>query len=76
MELFAYKVKFDSDNDPIPVTQDGTYPDSTFNTFIEALYSVFIVLANDGWSTIYFDHYRAVGGASSTIFFLTLLSFG
>ena len=76
MELFAYKVKFDADNKPVSMDEKGEYPASNFNTFLQAFYSVFIVLANDGWSAIYFDCYRAVSGLSSTLFFLTLLSFG
>lgn len=67
MELFAYTVAKDD---------DGNYPDSTFNTFIDAFISVFIVLANDGWSTIYVNHYRSVGPLKSSLFFITLLMIG
>jgi len=74
MDLFAYKVKF-NEEDQYDL-EDGSYPDSHFNTFLEAFVSVFIVLANDGWSTIYFNHYRSVGATSSTIFFISLLIFG
>jgi hypothetical protein len=34
------------------------------------------VIANDGWTPIYFDHYRAAGAVRSTIFFLGLLVLG
>ena len=44
MELFAYKI-----HDP--------NIESTFNNFIESFISVFIVLANDGWTKIYLAHY-------------------
>jgi voltage-dependent calcium channel L type alpha-1D len=77
MELFAYRVKFDQNDKPVDFQeQNGTYPDSTFNTFIEAIISVFIVLANDGWSTVYITHYRATGWLKSTIFFVSLLIIG
>jgi len=82
MELFAYKVKFDEDDWPIQGgdesigQMEGTYPDSTFNTFLEAFVTVFIVLANDGWSTIYINHYRATGWLKSTVFFVSLLIIG
>ena len=69
MELFAYKVLFDENNVPSP---DGSPPASHFNNFLEASISVFIVIANDGWSTIYFDHYRAIGWAMPTFFFIGL----
>lgn len=73
MELFAYSVKFDADGHP---SEDGTFPDSTFNTFLEAFVSVFIILANDGWSTIYINHFRASGWMKSTFFFVSLLIIG
>ena len=72
MEVFAYKAKFTNGN-PDP---NGEYPNSNFNYFLEAFASVFIVLANDGWSLIYFNHFRAVNGTVSTLFFVTLLIFG
>jgi hypothetical protein len=75
MELFAYKIKFDANGLPTD-SEDGNYPDSTFNTFLEAFVSVFIILANDGWSTIYINHYRAAGWMKSTFFFVTLLIIG
>lgn len=37
--------------------------------------SVFIILANDGWSTIYINHYR-ISGVKSTFFFISLLVIG
>lgn len=77
MELFAYSVKFDADDRPMSfATPGGTYPDSTFNTFLESFISVFIILANDGWSTVYITHYRATGWLKSTVFFVSLLIIG
>lgn len=92
MELFGYKVAYRQDADvPIvdyepklnltsgELTVDSAsvnFPDSTFNTFVEAVASVFIVLANDGWSTIYIYHARAVGSVLATLYFLLLLIFG
>ena len=66
MELFAAKCSFDESD--VPIVGDyadgidgveGRIPDSNFNNFFDAVLSVFIVLANDGWSTIFFDHARA-----------------
>jgi hypothetical protein len=34
------------------------------------------VIANDGWSSIYFDHYRVLGGGISTLFFIGLVVLG
>ena len=57
MEVFAYNVAF-NDLGYFDLGRGG-YPDSNFNYFLEAVASVFIVLANDGWSTIFFNHYRS-----------------
>lgn len=74
MELFAREVRFDSDGHPDK--ENGKSPDSNFDHFLEAFATVFIVLANDNWSTIFFDHYRAGKAVSSTIFFVSLLLLG
>ena len=63
MELFAYKLH-------------GIDQESTFNSFIESFISVFIVLANDGWTKIYLAHYQVANPISTTLFFITLLSIG
>jgi hypothetical protein len=74
MELFGNKVKFDSDGNID--SKNGTSPDSNFDYFLEAFASVFIVLANDGWSTIYFNHARVMGPALCSLYFLSLLIIG
>ena len=88
MELFSGTVSFD-END-VPLLDDykdgvdnmkGTLPDSTFNTLIDAFLTVFIILTNDGWTTIYFNHARAFRAndksiATPLIFFVCLLIIG
>jgi hypothetical protein len=59
MDMFGYKVKI-TDDDKVSLKY-GSSPASNFNYFLEAFTSVFIVLANDGWSTIYFNHARVFG---------------
>jgi voltage-dependent calcium channel L type alpha-1D len=80
-ELFAWRVKFDMNNIPIkePLENkdlEGDFPLANFNTFNEALFSVFIVLANDEWVNIMADHYRAESGIASVPFFMSLLFLG
>lgn len=50
MEIYSHLVKDAKPN------QDQIYPKSNFNNLYEAVLSVFIVLANDGWSKIYLTH--------------------
>jgi voltage-dependent calcium channel L type alpha-1D len=62
MQLFAYEVSFDDSNVPIenafadPSNIKGTQPWWNFDNFLDSSLSVFIVLANDGWTSIYFDY--------------------
>lgn len=90
--MFANKVAFNLNDEPEePISnKDGVlltdyrslmkqgiaFPDSTFNTWMEAFTTVFIVLANDGWSTIYINHYRSTGITKPSIFFISLLVIG
>lgn len=75
LEVYAYRVKFNLDN-KLDLSDEGIYPRSNFNTPINALLSVFIVLANDGWSEIYSTHARATDFISSTFFFIVILILG
>jgi hypothetical protein len=43
---------------------------------LDAFLSVFIVLANDGWVSIYLDHYRATNSYVASAFFISLLIVG
>lgn len=83
MELFSYTIAFDENNMPVEDPYGdgidnvkGTPPSWNFNNFLDATLSVFIVLANDGWSTIFFDHQRVLHGVIPSIFFISLLVVG
>lgn len=52
MEIFAFQVRIDSNGVPNP--EEGSYADANFNNFLEGFYVVFVILVNDGWSTIFF----------------------
>lgn len=72
MELFAYKLPQNLDEDLLKYNHR-----SNFDTFLEAFVSVFIVLANDGWTRVYISHYRHTNSPiSSSIFFFTLVTLG
>ena len=88
MELFAFKIAFNDIassqriSNILNETQGTTnpsvfFPESTFNTINEAIASVFIILANDGWSTIYILHTRGeVSQPLPAIYFLLVLVLG
>ena len=68
MEIFAYRV-------PIKKLETPQHQ-SNFNNVLDAFLSVFIVLANNGWMTLFVDHYRASGSYVSSAFFISLLIIG
>ena len=84
--MFSYQLKFNEKNEAVkyfsPNITDKVYayPDSNFNNFLNGFISVFIVIAGDGWSTIYFDHYRygVQNGEpyAAGIFFISLVILG
>lgn len=65
MELYAYRVT-------APEYQNV----SNFNNLIDSFLTVFIVIANDGWSSVFFSHYRSTNPYSSTLYFVSLLIIG
>jgi cation channel sperm-associated protein 4 len=75
LELFAYKESFTADDkyDPSP---NGIYPKINFNTPFSSFISVFIVLANEGWSQLYQNAYRSTDPWSTSIFFYSLVTIG
>lgn len=73
MELFAYKLPKGVEAEEL--LKYNHRPN--FDTFLEAFISVFIILANDGWTRVYINHYRYTNNPIvSSIFFFSLLTFG
>ena len=85
MQLFSNKLRFDYKNQPIlyftplndTISANFSYPDSNFDTFPDAVISVFIVLAG-GWTNLFFDTIRASESQPylSYLFFISLIIFG
>ncbi len=74
LELFSQKVKF-NDDDEVDL-KNGTAPEMNFDSFLSSLYSVFIVLANDGWTIVYFDYYRGYDPILATVYMISLILIG
>jgi len=74
-ELFAYQVKIGEGG--LPNNAAGYYADSNFNNFLEGFLACFIVMVNDGWSTIFFTHAKAADyPIKAYIYFILLLLLG
>jgi hypothetical protein len=84
MELYSHKLRFNRENELVDTfsgQKDDTsnkfsIPASNFNNFLNATLSIFIIFANDGWTVIFNDHYRAVGGLGASAFFLSIVVLG
>ena len=79
-EFFAFKMAFDQNDLPVEgfiyfdseigqTHKEGFYPDFNFNTFIESVTTVFIFLAVDGWSGVYYNLARMPGINKTLSFF-------
>lgn len=55
---------------------NGKYPSSNFNEFYNAFTTIFIILTNDGWATIYYNYYRAVDSTIASLYFISLIILG
>ena len=83
MEFYAQKVRFNFDMEKVEyfgshnnTSKLFSVPPANFDNFVNSILTVFVVLANDGWTPIYWDHYRVAGKMGSTIYFHFLVVFG
>jgi hypothetical protein len=57
-ELFSHKVKINPKTNQVDYV-DGTSPMFNFDTFINSLMTMFLILVNDYQSVVYYNHYRS-----------------
>lgn len=84
-EIYSYKLSFDVNENPIQndynfekgMMMKGHSPDYNFDTFIDSFISVFIVLSAQGWSSIYYNVFRAevIHPVVTILFFYSLYIF-
>lgn len=76
MELFAYDVNFNDDDDIVPIGTPGSHPPrENFNTFYIGLITIFVVFIGEDWNTVMYNHERATG-VMAIFFFVFLFIFG
>ena len=84
MEMFSNTLRFNYNNDPIPYYSNSSnetslihsYPAYNFDNISDASMTVFVGLANDGWTTLYFNHARVNGLGAASAFFISLVVLG
>lgn len=75
LEVFGFKAKLNPYTNEID-NVNGISPDNNFDTFLDSFTTVFMVLTNESMSEIFYNYYRTVGAAVSTIFFISLVIIG
>ena len=72
MELFAFRVKFNNEDQELPLNTDdvneGYYPRASFNTFGIGFTTIFIVFIGEDWNWVMYDHHRSQGIGCIIIF--------
>ena len=73
MEFFAYRIAY-NDADQLDL-DNGEYPRTNFNTFLEGITTIFITLTGDSWNLIMYRHIRQ-NYAVGLLYFVSLVIFG
>lgn len=73
-ELFAFKVKFD-ENGNFSTSATAESPRNNFDSFVNAIITIFIVLTGETWNKIMYDAYR-YQKYLSLAFFISLIMIG
>lgn len=74
-ELFAYNVYFDENGNYTSNPAKGESPRNNFNSFVDAIITIFIVLTGEQWNKIMYDSYR-YEKYTALAFFLSLIMIG
>ena len=75
-ELYSYHVRFLPDGKATKKYWLGESKRLNFDTFWDALVTVFVVLTSDGWNFIMYDHVRTSDGPIAIGFFFSIQLFG
>lgn len=73
-ELFAYKIKFD-ENGNFSSSSSAESPRNNFDSFVNAIITIFIVLTGETWNLIMYDAYR-YEKYTAIFFFISLIIIG
>ena len=72
--MFAGRLKFGPNGEYDPV--NGIPPRYNFDTLLNTLLSIFIVLIGDNWNEMMYGCMRCTNEITAAIYFIILLSFG
>ena len=75
-ELYAYKVRFLPDGKATKDYAVGTSNRLNFDSFADAMVTVFVIITSDGWNFLMYDHVRTSSGLTAIVFFFSIQLFG
>ena len=78
MELYAYRVRVDEEGNPLDDLKDpnGLVPDQNFDTFFQAMLTVFCLLVNEDWHITLYQYTRASNRAKAFFYIGTCVIIG
>lgn len=69
-------VRFKDDGEVTQNYASGTSPRENFDTFLNGMITIFILLTNESWNLITYNYLRAFGNWIPVIFFVSVVVFG
>jgi len=76
MELFAYRIRFDENGDVSSDVINGSSPRLNFDTFLNGLITVFVLLTSEDWNAVTYDHNRGLNSWLPAIYFVFVVILG
>ena len=79
MQLFAGKLKFDANHDPITdieIASQTISPRENFDNIAEAVITVFQIFIGEQWNLIFYDCSRSTDGIAAVLYFSGVICFG
>ncbi|KRX08462.1 hypothetical protein PPERSA_12943 [Pseudocohnilembus persalinus] len=76
IEFFAYKIRFEEDGSVAEVLQQGKSPRVNYDTFLHGIVATFVLLTNEDWNAVLYDHMRGIGNWIPSIYFIIVVVIG
>jgi hypothetical protein len=61
LDLYAYTIRFDDFGEPLPnIIENTESPRTNFDTPLNGIITIIIVMIGDDWNSVMYDHYRVL----------------
>lgn len=76
MEFFAYKIRFTADGAVSSNKKTGISPRINFDSFLEGIVAVFVLVTNEDWNAVLYDHMRGLDSWVPVAYFIIVVIIG